>query len=235
MSDVLHPEEAVTTVFLVRHGDTRQTDEGRLYTDPEAELTNKGCEQMRAMADWLQAEEPAKLFSSSSKRVRSSADIIATHLGLETTLVEAVNAWRVGTWEGRTYLEVKKAEPDIYKAWSADPISNAPPEGEAIRDVYERATSAVRLIVKENEGKKIALVSHAEVVRALLVEALGMPLENYWRISVPTGSIAKVDYSASFATVHYVSMRPHLYVVDKTNSGSAPECLQGSFGNESIH
>lgn len=216
MSDVLHPEEAVTTIFLVRHGDTRQTDEGRLYTDPEAELTERGRDQIRALADWLKTESPQALFSSSSKRVKSSADIIAAQLSLDITLLDAINAWRVGTWEGRTYLEVKKAEPAIYEAWVADPVSNAPPQGEAIRDVYNRTTKAVKQLIKDHEGKKIALVSHAEVVRALLVDALGMPLENYWRIAVPTGSIAKVDYSASFATVHYVSLRPHVHVQHTT-------------------
>jgi broad specificity phosphatase PhoE len=200
-------------MFLVRHGDTRQTDEGRLYTDPEAELTEKGRDQMRAVAEWLKTESPQKLFSSSSKRVKSSADIIAAQLSLDITLLEAINAWRVGAWEGRTYLEVKKAEPGVYEAWVADPVKNAPPQGEAIKDVSKRATDAVKRLITENEGKRIALISHAEVVRALLVDALGMPLENYWRISVPTGSIAKVDYSASFATVHYISLRPHSHVL----------------------
>ena len=38
----LHPEEVVTPVFLLRHGHTSATEQGILYTDPTAELTEAG-------------------------------------------------------------------------------------------------------------------------------------------------------------------------------------------------
>lgn len=230
MGEVLHPEEVVTTVFLVRHGDTRQTDEGVLYTDPEAKLTEKGRAQIRAIASWLGDEGIDALFSSSSKRVLSSAEIIGAQLKVNITPVDAFNAWRVGEWEGRTYLDVKKTEPQVYQSWVADPVRNAPPGGEAILDVSKRATEAVRQVIGANEGKRLVVVSHAEVIRALLVDALGMPLENYWRISVPTGSITKVDYSANFATAHFISLRPYEYrhKMAVTEEETEPECLHGS-------
>ncbi len=230
MGEVLHPEEVVTTVFLVRHGDTRQTDEGRLYTDPEAQLTEKGRGQIRGIASWLGDEGIEALISSSSKRVLSSAEIIAAQLKVNILTNDAFNAWRVGEWEGRTYLEVKKAEPQIYQSWVADPVRNAPPGGEAILDVSKRATEAIRQVIGDNEGKRLAVVSHAEVIRALLVDALGMPLENYWRIAVPTGSITKIDYSAHFATAHFISLRPHEYrhKMSAFEEETEPECLHGS-------
>lgn len=230
LGEALHPEEVVTTVFLVRHGDTRQTDAGVLYTDPEAKLTEKGRRQIRAIASWLSDEAIEALFSSSSKRVLSSAEIIATQLDVNISPIDAFNAWHVGEWEGRTYLEVKKSEPDVYQSWVQDPVRNAPPGGEAILDVSKRATEAIHRVIKENEGQRLAVVSHAEVIRALLVDALGMPLENYWRIAVPTGSITKIDYSANFATAHFISLRPHEYrhKVVVVEEETEPECLQGS-------
>jgi alpha-ribazole phosphatase len=63
-------------------------------------------------------------------------------------------------------------------------------------------------LLKEHSGKKIALVSHAGIIRALIVRALGMPVDNFWRVNVPTGSITKIDFSANFATMQMMAIRP---------------------------
>ncbi len=83
-----------------------------------------------------------------------------------------------------------------------------PPGGESIEDMYERTKIRIAEIVEQYGGKRIALVTHAGIVRSVIVHALGMPLDNFWRISIPVGTVSKVDISESFATVHFISMRP---------------------------
>ena len=45
MSEELHPSESITTLYLVRHGHTRATELGLLYSDPQIEITDKGARQ----------------------------------------------------------------------------------------------------------------------------------------------------------------------------------------------
>lgn len=204
----MHPLETVTTVYLIRHGHTEETERGRLYNDPAVELTERGREQATAMGGWLKKNKPHVLVCSTAQRVRSTAELIEKETGLKALPLEGFNEWSVGDWEGRTYVDLKENEPDAYKQWSGNPIENAPPNGESITDLYERIRGRLKDVIKSHEGKTIALVTHAGVIRCILVEALGMPLNNFWRLSIPTGCISRIDFSENFATVHFTSLTP---------------------------
>jgi len=206
--EVLHPEESITTLLLIRHGHTRATEEGRLYTDPEAALTDEGLKQSKALAEWLMSRPPDVILSSTAKRVVATAESISGQTNLKIIRVEDLNEWHVGDWEGRTYLDLKKNDPEDYKRWTADPIRMRPPGGESIEDMYERTKQRIAELIDQYEGKRVALVTHAGIVRSVIVHALGMPLDNFWRISIPVGTVSKVDFSKSFATVHFMAMRP---------------------------
>jgi alpha-ribazole phosphatase len=206
--EVLHPEEAITSFLLVRHGHTRATERGLLYTDPDAELTDKGIEQARAIARYISRLSPQLLLCSKAKRVIDTANVIAPALSMEPQIYDGLSEWHVGDWEGRSYLDIKHNDPEIYKAWSADPIRNRPPNGESIEDVCDRVDGHVRSLIDRHSGSTVALVTHAGIIRSILIRALGMPVDNFWRISIPVGSISRVDFSKSFATVHFMSLRP---------------------------
>lgn len=204
----LHPEEVVTSILLARHGHTKPTEEGLLYTDPDAPLTERGEEQAAALAIWIKKQKPQVLLSSPSKRVLSTAEIIGAKLKSTPQIVEELNEWNVGTWDGKSYWDIKKDEPAAYARWSRDPIHIAPPNGESIAGLCQRIKDQIREIIANHEGKSIALITHAGVIRGVLTYALGIPAENFWRLNIPTGSVSKVDFSANFATVQFTAFSP---------------------------
>jgi broad specificity phosphatase PhoE len=209
-TEVLHPEEVVTKFLLIRHGHTQATERGLLYTDPEAELTEMGFEQARKVATYIQRLNPDVLVCSTAKRVVDTANCIGESLGVKPVLYEGLSEWHVGDWEGRSYLDIKKNDPEQYGAWSADPIRNRPPGGESISDVRDRVEEHLHKLVEMYSGKTVALVTHAGIIRSVLVTSLGMPIDNFWRLAIPVGSISRLDVSRSFATVQFVSFRPEL-------------------------
>jgi broad specificity phosphatase PhoE len=207
-SEPLHPEEVVTTIFLLRHGHTQHTEQGRLYTDPTAELTESGRTQAEGLGHWLKKQSVEVLLSSSSKRVLTTAEIIGDCIGMPPVVVAGLDEWAVGEWEGRTYIDIKAQEPELYKAWVNDPILNKPPGGESIADVIVRTKEKLDEIIVAHSGKKIALVSHAGIIRSAVVGALEMQINNFWRVVIPVGSATRIDYSASFAALQYMSLKP---------------------------
>jgi ribonuclease H / adenosylcobalamin/alpha-ribazole phosphatase len=211
MSEALHPEEIVTTFILIRHGHTAQTEAGKLYSDPESVLTEKGRDEVHALAKLLPHEKPEVLLTSPSVRVRSTAEVIGKVIGMEARVVESLREFQVGDWEGKSYLEIKKAEPEVYAKWSKDPIRNALPGGESIEQLCRRVKAEMQRLVAEHSGRRVLLVSHAELIRAILLHALELPLDNYYRIAVPTASMSKVDFSANFATLHYSGVNPRVF------------------------
>ena len=208
MTETLHPEESVTTFLLIRHGHTQATEEGRLYTDPDAPLTERGIKQAQALANWLPSQKPDVLLTSPAKRVMTTSEIVSSSLSMKPVVIEGLTEWHIGDWEGRTYLDLKKSEPDMYKAWSSDPIHNAPPGGESIAQLCKRIKGEIAEIRANHEGKRVVVVTHAGVIRAAIVQALAVPVENFWRLSIPVGSASKLDLSSSFATLQYMAFRP---------------------------
>lgn len=210
MSEELHPSETITTLLLVRHGHTKATELGLLYSDPGIEITEKGRDQAQAAARYVATLKPQLVVRGNAVRVAQSAAPLEELTGMTATTIDGFEEWHVGAWEGRTYLDVKKNDPEQYHSWCADPISNAPPGGESIADLHERIGKSLRMLATSQpyEGKSIAMVTHSGIIRSILVHALEMPVRNFWRLSVPTGSVTRVDLSNNFATVHFMSLRP---------------------------
>lgn len=208
MKEALHPVEKITSVYLIRHGHTPSTEDGLLYSDAEAELTSEGIKQAKAIAAWIKGQQIDVLLAGTAKRVSATAKFIADSIGKETDVVKGLDEWQVGDWENKSYWDIKKENPELYKKWSVDPIANVPPGGESIVQLYERVNGRFGEVVAQYEGKTIAFVSHAGIIRSVLVHALGMNIQNFWRLNVPVGSVSRVDFSKNFATVQFVALRP---------------------------
>lgn len=188
------------------------TEMGLLYSDPSLEITEKGRLQAQAAARYIAAHRPELLLRGKAVRVAQSAQPIEEILDLKAETIEGFEEWNVGKWEGRTYLDIKKNDPDQYHQWCANPIENAPPEGESIAQLAGRIGEAMQAVSANARyaGKKICMVTHSGIIRSALVHALEMPVRNFWRFSVPTGSITRIDFSKNFATVQFASVRPEL-------------------------
>jgi broad specificity phosphatase PhoE len=129
-------------------------------------------------------------------------------IGVPLITVVGLDEWNVGAWEGRAYVDIKEEEPELYKAWVNDPILNKPPGGESIADVCLRTEAKLAELIEAHPGKKLALVSHAGIIRSAIIKALQMDVRNFWRVVIPVGSVSRIDYSASFAALQYMSLSP---------------------------
>ena len=86
-----------------------------------------------------------------------------------------------GTWCGRTLAEVHEADPDGTGAWMTDPAA-CPHGGESLADMLARVGSWMDAQAG-CDGRAIA-VTHAGVVKAAVVHALGAPAAAFWRVDV---------------------------------------------------
>ncbi len=210
MSEDLHPLEEITSFYLVRHGHTRATELGLLYSDIKIEITEKGEKQAQAAANFVARSKPQKIICGQAVRVLQSCRPLEQETGLTAEVVAGFEEWQVGAWEGRTYLDIKKNDSEQYHSWCADPIENAPPGGESIKQLSERIAESISALISSQpcSGKTIAMVTHSGIIRSILIYALGMPVQNFWRLSIPTGSVTRIDFSRNFATVHFMAVNP---------------------------
>ncbi|MBT6843578.1 MAG: histidine phosphatase family protein [Candidatus Melainabacteria bacterium] len=213
MVDLLDSTEQVKQIYLVRHGETSATEKGRVCGNSDIGLTAEGLEQVDMVASWFYDIQIDSIFSSPLLRAVQTADAIAKAVMQPTYykhsgLVEK----KEGDWEGKTYWEIRDENQKQWEKWSKDPINYAAPNGENIKDFVARIDRAMTDILSNYEtGNRIVLTTHAGVIRAIIINALNIPVENFFRIDVPVASISKIDWSSNYSTLKFTGLSPEEY------------------------
>src|SRR2546421_10281340 len=163
------------TILLVRHGLTDANLRGVLAGwTPGVHLADKGRDQVGALAARLAPLPLAAMLTSPLERCRETADVLAVGRdGLTTTVDERFGECRYGDWTGQ---ELKKLAKDpLWRVVQAHPSAATFPGGEALRDTQARAVAAVRdHSARLGEDATWIAVSHGDVIKAVVADALGM-------------------------------------------------------------
>ena len=197
----------MTVFHLLRHGEraSQQVLIGRL---PGIPLTERGRAEIASVAERLAGEQIAAIYSSPLQRTRETAEIVAERLGLPVAICEDLTELDFGEWTGSTFDQIR-GDPR-WRPWSTHRSLARIPGGESMREVQRRSVEALFEIGERHPEDTVVLVSHGDVIRAMLVFALGMPLDFYGRIEVVQGSISTIRIDVSGVRVLAVNERPRL-------------------------
>lgn len=188
----------MTTVLLVRHGRTTANNAGVLAGWTEGVgLDDTGRSQVQALAARLADVPLAALVSSPLQRCLETADLVLEgHEPVERHVDDRVGEVRYGDWTGG---ELKKLAKDpLWKVVQSHPSAMQFPGegGEAMRDMQTRAVTAVReWNARLGPDAVYVVVSHADVIKAVLADALGMHLDQFQRLVVDPSSVSVVTYT----------------------------------------
>jgi broad specificity phosphatase PhoE len=182
-----------TKVFLIRHGVTDWHRDRRVLGQRDVGLNAEGINQAQGIAAALKDLVIGEVISSPLLRAVQTAEILAGQYHIEIARDPRLSDFRVGKWEGMTYDEVS-ASPE-YQRFLADPLSERIPGGEDLKQIRDRAVSAVEQALEDTPaGESVALVTHAGIVRVVLAHYLGSHLANYHRIRVAPASVSVMSF-----------------------------------------
>jgi broad specificity phosphatase PhoE len=169
----------VTRLYLVRHGATQLTAEGRFSGSVGVELSDEGRWQAAQLGERLRDEGIKAVYCSPLSRSADTAAIVAEPCGLVPVSREGLREISHGHWEGLTRGEVEERFGSEYAAWEEDPFTFAPSGGESGVAVLARALPAIREIVTSHVGQRVLVVSHKATIRLLLSSLLGFDARGY--------------------------------------------------------
>ena len=202
----------MTTVLFVRHGLTALTGPILVGWTPGVHLDDRGRRQASALAARLAPVALAAIVSSPLERCLETADALAAGRSPVPAreVDERVGEVRYGAWTGGE-LKVLVKDP-LWATVQAHPSAVTFPDGEALRDTQARAVAAVRdWNLRLGPDAVYAVVSHADVIKAILADALGLHLDQFQRIVVGP---------ASLSVVRYTKLRP--FVLRVNDQGGDP-------------
>jgi probable phosphomutase (TIGR03848 family) len=209
---------AVTTVVLLRHGRTAANGSGVLAGwMAGVDLDDAGREQASAVGQRLAKVPFAALVTSPLDRCRqTAAALLQADPGrdLQVSPDDRLGEVRYGDWTGG---ELKRLAKDpLWRVVQAHPSAVTFPGegGESMRAMQERAVSAVRdWNARLGEGAVWVGVSHGDVIKAVVADALGLHLDGFQRIVVDPCSVT---------VIRYTQLRPFLLRLNDTGGELAP-------------
>jgi probable phosphoglycerate mutase len=194
------PTGTPVVAMLLRHGETPLSIEKRFSGRGDAALTPRGEAQAAAAGRRLATAGIDAIISSPLRRTRQTAAAVGAVLGLDVAVDEGFAETDFGEWEGATFPEIAKSAPDALRAWLDDP-ELAPPGGESLASTARRAAAARERVVSSYPGKTVLVVSHVTPIKALLRDALGAPMDAFFRLHLDPASLSVVDWRADGPSV----------------------------------
>ncbi len=174
-------KNTVTTILLIRHGETAWNAEKRLQGHLDIALNAEGARQAALLGAALAPERIDHVVSSDLLRARQTAEAIAHSRGMAVGIDAALRERCYGGFEGLLYSEIAARFPLEFAAWQARDVDAVLPlganRGETFRQFYDRSVGAIMGQAGAHPGKTIAIVAHGGVLECAYRAAQGLPLE----------------------------------------------------------
>ena len=182
----------MTSVYLVRHGETDYNKNRCYYGWTDCSLAQEGIEQSEVLRSTFFNIEYDVMISSDLKRAVETANIIKGSTK-ELLIDKRLRELNFGKWEGKSYKEVETAYPDHWNLWIEDYENAAPTEGESFMTMYNRVSQCMDEMLDRYKDKSLVIVSHNGSLRVIAAYLLGLPLDKTWCFNFDHGKYSLLE------------------------------------------
>ena len=190
----------MVTVYFVRHCAAQGNVDGKFQGRIDCDITDLGRKQLDLLAVRLRNVPFAAVYTSPLVRARKTAEaVLRYHEGVPLYIEPGLIEIALGKIAGMDWHEFPNVYPEAADAWYHPPWDFKAPDGESMKDVWDRVWGAVHEIIeKENEPgreKTLCLVTHGCALRNYLCRAKGLPIERFDEVPLTDNTgICKVRY-----------------------------------------
>ena len=177
----------MTTFLLVRHAAHDWLGRGIAGRMPIVHLNPEGLQQADALVQRLEGTRVDALYCSPQPRTQETATPLARSRGLAIRIDPAFDEIDFGQWTGRSFDELGAA--GAWKHWCEQRGSAQAPGGERFVDVAQRAEQGLRTLRERHPDQHVLVVSHGDVIKAIVARQLGMSLDDLERFDVAPASV----------------------------------------------
>jgi probable phosphoglycerate mutase len=189
-----------TVVLLVRHARTPTTGAVLPGRARGLHLDDAGRAEAAATAERIAAlPRVDAVYSSPLERARETAAPIAARRGLGVSLHRGLLECDYGDWTGAELKALRRLP--AWRAVQHHPSGFRFPNGESLAAMQARVTAALRELAARHAGGVVVAVSHADPIRAAVVDAMGAHLDMFQRVVVGTASVTAIAYADAGPTV----------------------------------
>lgn len=172
----------MTTILLVRHGETDWNREQRFQGHADPSLNDLGRTQARELAESLAGDALDAVYASDLRRAYETAEIVGARFGLSVGQEAGLREIDVGSWQGLTRAEIDGRE------W----------DGESYDQHRGRVLPALQQIADRHPDGRVLVVSHGGTLRRVQEAVLGegLPVVEHcgvWHVAFEDGNLRRLD------------------------------------------
>ena len=180
--------EGVTELWLVRHGETEWSLDGRHTSWTDIPLTERGRERAKWLRKALAGKKFAAVFVSPRQRARETCEIAG--YGDVAVIEDDLQEWNYGESEGKTTQQMRDKYGPQWSVWT-DPIIG----GETVEQVGDRADKVIaKSLAAAPSGGAVALFAHAHILRILAARWISLPAVDGKSFALGTGSVSVLGF-----------------------------------------
>jgi probable phosphoglycerate mutase len=176
--------------YLIRHAVTDWVGHGLSGRRRGVPLSARGREEAESLGARLARVSLAAVYSSPLERAMETAAYVAAPQGLPPIPREELVEVDFGEWTGRTFEELD-GDPR-WRDFNLHRATTRAPGGEGMADVQRRVVDELERYAHRHRGRAVAVVSHADVIRAAILHHLGMPLDHGLRIEIEPAAVSTI-------------------------------------------
>ncbi|MBZ5726415.1 MAG: histidine phosphatase family protein [Acidobacteriia bacterium] len=178
----------MSTFYLIRHATNDFVGKVVVGWTPGVSLNAEGREQAGRLAWKLLGRGITTLYSSPLERALETAGPIGEALGLRVQVRDALGEVRFGDWSGKRMDELER-DPR-WRLFQEYRSGTRAPSGELMVESQMRIVNELEHLRARHPEETIAVVSHADIIRAALVYYAGIPIDLNQRIEISPASIS---------------------------------------------
>jgi probable phosphoglycerate mutase len=174
-----------TTIILVRHCAHELLDRVLVGRQANVWLSAVGVRQAEHLAAALVRCGITGITSSPQPRAQQTAGPIAAKLGRQAEIVPEFDEADFGAWSGRAFDSLQTDH--HWRLWNSRREACRPPGGETMQELQSRVLAGLLRLAKAHPGQRIAVVTHAEPIRAAVLHFRGRSLDEFARVQIDPG------------------------------------------------
>ena len=197
-------------LILTRHGETEWNRLRRTQGSTDTQLTDKGREQARLLADRLAGAGIDVIYASSLTRAMETAQIISSTIGAPVVEEPNLKEYGFGIWEGQAFDLLRDNFPEHFKVWQSTPELSAIPDAEHFSDYSGRIQTFIHRLLQNHAGQTVLAVSHALTSKLLITNGLGLPERYIHCFRVGNTSVNVLNFLSDKVVLECLNDTTHL-------------------------
>ena len=181
----------MTTLYLIRHGETDLNRQGRFCGSTDMPLNERGVAQVETLREPMSAFDLDRICSSPLERAVQTAERVRNGRDIGIVTENGLAEIDCGKWETLRHDEIEARWPGGIAMWEATPDLLRMEGGETFAEVRERVSRALIDIVRRERGHKIAVTCHLMTIQMIMITILQTPIRDIWK-TVPTATNASI-------------------------------------------